>query len=66
MIYFFFLKYTDICNFANDKTFHACDKDLNYLINRLEHDSLLSIEWFENNNIKLNQDKCYFCFRTYL
>ena len=25
-------------------TFHACDKDLNYLINRLDHDSLVAIE----------------------
>ena len=26
------------------------------------HDSLLAIEWFENNNIKLNQDKCHLIF----
>ena len=47
-------EYTDICNFVHDITFHACDKDLNSLINRLEHDSLLVIEWFENNNMKLS------------
>ena len=41
---------------ADDTAFHDCDKDLNSLINRQEHDSLLAIEWFENN-IKLNQDK---------
>ena len=29
------------------------------LINRLEHDSYLATEWFENNSIKLNQDKCH-------
>ena len=28
-----------------------------YLINRLEHDSLIAIEWFENNDMKLNQEK---------
>ena len=33
--------------------------DLNFLINRLEHDSLLTIEWFENINMKLNQDECH-------
>ena len=38
--------------------FFACEKDLNSLINRLEHDSLLAIEWFENNYMKLNQEKC--------
>ena len=25
----------------------------------MEHDSLLAIEWFENNYIKLNQEKCH-------
>ena len=49
---------TEVCNFANNTTFFACDKDLNYLINILEHDSLLAIEWFENNYMKLNQEKC--------
>ena len=56
---YFLPEYTDICNFADNTTFHACDKDLNSLINRLEHDSLLVIEWFENNNMKLNQGKCH-------
>ena len=27
------------------------------LINRLEHGSLLTIEWCEDNHIKLNQEK---------
>ena len=39
--------------------FFACEKDLNSLINRLEVDSLLAIEWFENNCMKLNQEKCH-------
>ena len=47
-----------MCNFADDITFYACDMDLNSLIKRLERDSFLAIEWFENNNMKLNQDKC--------
>ena len=56
---FFLSEYTDLCNFADDTTFYACDMDLNSLIKRLEHDSFLAIEWFENNNMKLNQDKCH-------
>ena len=47
--------FTDLCNLADDTTFYACDMDLNSLINRLEHDSFLAIEWFENNNMKLNR-----------
>ena len=48
---------TQVCNFAHDITFYVCDKDLNTLINRLEHDSALAVGWFENSFIKLNQDK---------
>ena len=29
------------------------------MINRLEHDTALAVEWFQNNFIKLNQDKCH-------
>ena len=37
-------------------------RDVNFLIHRLEHDSYLAIEWFENNSMKLNQDKCRLLF----
>lgn len=33
---------TDICNYAEDTTFHACDLDLKSLITRLEHDAALA------------------------
>ena len=56
---FYLIKSTKVCNFADDTTFFACDKDLNYLIKRLEHVSLLAIERFQNSNMKLNQDKYY-------
>ena len=56
---FFISELTNLRNFANDTTFYACNMDLNSLIKRLEHDSFLAIEWFENNNMKLNQDKCH-------
>ena len=53
----FLSEYTDLRNFADGTTFYACDMDLNSLIKRQEHDSFVAIEWFENNNMKLNQDK---------
>ena len=56
---FYIAESTKICNFADDTTFYACDKDVHSLINRLEHDSYLASEWFENNSMKLNQDKCH-------
>ena len=48
-----------VCNFADDTTFYVCDKDLNTLINRLEHETALVVERFENNFMKLNQDNCH-------
>ena len=50
---------TDVCNYADDTTFHACDTELSDLIRRLEHDSKIAIEWFECNYMKLNRDKCH-------
>ena len=51
--------FTEVCNFANDTTFHACDNDLNNLIKRLEYEAFWAIKWFETNNMKLNKDKCH-------
>ena len=56
---FFIIESTEVCNFADDTTFYVSDKDLNHLINRWEHHSFLASEWFENNSMKLNDDKCH-------
>ena len=50
---------TDVCNFADDTTIYSCDQDLKTVITNLEHDSLLVMEWFECNYMKLNADKCH-------
>ena len=50
---------TQVCNFAYETAVYVCDKDLNILINRLEHDTALAVEWFENNFMKINRDKCH-------
>ena len=52
-------KNTDVCNFADDTTIYSCDQDLRTVIRNLEHDSLLCLEWFECNYMKLNADKCH-------
>ena len=49
-----------MCNYADGIRFHACDMDLENIVRRLEHDSMLAIEWFESNYMKLNQEKCRF------
>ena len=62
---FFLSEFTSLCNFADDTTFYACDMDLNSLIKRLEHNSSLTIEWFESNKMKLNQGKCHLLVSGY-
>ena len=56
---FFLVDYTEVCNFADGITFFACYKKLESLINRSEHDSFLAIQSFQNNRMKLNEDKCH-------
>ena len=52
-------EYTEVFNFADDSTFYSSDMKLKELMRKLEHDSLLAIEWFEDNYMKLNTDKCH-------
>ena len=59
MIYFTFRNVQKCATLPTIRLFYASDKDLSSLINRIEYDSLLAIEWFENNHMKLNQEKCH-------
>ena len=63
--FFYITELTNVCNYADDTAFHACDSDLENLINRLEPDSMLAIEWFESNYMKLNEDKCHILLSEY-
>ena len=57
--FFYLAESTCVCNFADDTTFYARDKVLYSLTNRLSHESYVAIEWFENNSMKLIQEKCH-------
>ena len=57
--FFWFIENTEACNFADDNALHSCDQKLGNVLRNLEHDSLLAIEWFELNYMKLNADKCH-------
>ena len=56
---FFILEGTNVCHYADDTELYMCDMDLGSIIRSLEHDTYLAIEWFENNYMKLNKDKCH-------
>ena len=51
---------TDICNYADDTTIYTCDTRLENVVSTLENDSKIIIEWFRNNYMKLNEEKCHF------
>ena len=46
---FFLAENTNVWNHADVTTFYICDSDLYSLILRLEHDSVLAIEWLKSN-----------------
>ena len=56
---FFALKGVDICNFADDTSPYVCDSNLKSVLETLEHNSELTIAWFETNYMKLNTNKCH-------
>ena len=62
---FFIENDCDVCNFADDTTYHACDKDLANLIEKLECCSRKAIDWFKYNYMKLNEDKCHILVSGY-
>ena len=49
----------EICNYADDTTIHACDNNIEGIIETLESDALKIAEWFLNNCMNLNEDKCH-------
>ena len=56
---FFALKGIDICDFADDTPPYVCDSNLKSVRETLEHNSELTIAWFEMNYMKLNTNKCH-------
>ena len=56
---FMFVKDAQICNYADDTTIYACDGNIEGVIATLESDALKIAEWFPNNCMNLNEDKCH-------
>ena len=56
---FYLTECTNVCNSADDTTFHACDSYLKDLIIRLERNSLLAIERFQAIYMKISKEKCH-------
>ena len=56
---FMFVTDCKICNYADDTTIYVCDGNHGNVINKLERETLILSEWFQNNHMKLNGDKCH-------
>ena len=56
---FLFVLDSKICNYADDTTIYVCDRDHENIINRLENETLILSEWFQNNYLRLNGEKCH-------
>ena len=56
---FFFNETSDITNYADDNTLFACDENVELVISRLEDDAIRLFQWFKDNYLKSNIDKCH-------
>ena len=54
-----FIQNSDICNDTDDTIIYPCDKSLENITHKLENDCNLALEWFANNSMELNTDKCH-------
>ena len=49
----------DIASYADDNTPYASSSNLDALINKLEESTNNLFQWFRNNHMKANADKCH-------
>ena len=56
---FFDQKDVNFALYVDDNTPYFCDKNLYVLLNRLQICALKLLEWFSNNYMKMNSDKCH-------
>ena len=56
---FLFVRCTNICNYTADTTIFACHLALETIARQLETDDASVAQWFSDNYLKLNDDKCH-------
>ena len=55
-----FIEKSDICNFADDNTLYKSSPSLSVILNCLEHDITIVLNWFKANSLKANPQKFQF------
>ena len=59
-----FIKETDICNFADDTTLHACGKELDTISFKLEIETNRAMQWLKDNEMVANPSKFQHSFKV--
>ena len=54
---FYFLEDFDIANYADDSAPYDADKNVEFVVNNLEHSSLILFKWLNDNYMKVNTGK---------
>ena len=56
---FFEQKVVNLAAYAYDNTPYFCDENLDVLLSKLQICALKLFEWFSNNHMKMNSDRCH-------
>ena len=56
---FYMIEHTELCNFADDTTPYSCHHNLQVAMTNVEHDCAILVEWFCDNFMTLNTEKCH-------
>ena len=56
---FYFIKDSKIANYADDNTLYTVQENINRLLNILENETTIILDWFKKNEMKPNADKCH-------
>ena len=61
---YFVAELTDIASYADDTTPYVCLKDMDLIIEKLEVKANGIFQWFNENAMKANTDKCHILITT--
>ena len=62
--FFFVSKSTDIASYADNKTSYVCLEDMDLIIEKVELKTNDIFQWFNENAMKANADKCHLLITT--
>ena len=61
---FFIMNETDFASYADDSTPFVVSNNIGGVIINLQNASLTHFQWFYDNKLKANPDKCHFLYST--